>query len=780
MNLNKDIRMKRKRLLPFFLFLLLASNAIAQMPIGEWRDHFPYNHIIMMTETPDRIYAASPTSLFYINKSDNSVVRLSKVNGLSDVGISAIAYNTKQSTLVVAYTNANIDFIQNDVVTNISDIKRKSIPGNKVINNIYCDSNFAYMACGFGVVVLDVKRNEVKETWIVGDQSTNVNILDLDFFQQKIYLSTPTGILSADKNSPNLVSYTSWVSDTNSVVWNKRVSEVEHFGNFLIAHVPTLDSSYTYLFDGTSWLPIVLFNNSKKYSIISSYNKLVVTYAAGNVVSFDPNFNQIRVLATYNPGFIDSHFAKYDRTGDLWICDNNFGIIQNEDWNEWISTRYLLNGPNTADIWQVVGNDKMMITIKGGMKDNWSNLWTGGEFSSFSDDSWTQYDRWNNIEIDSLSDILYACVDPNEPNSFWLSSWWKGLIHVQNKVITEVLNAQNTPSLEANSSDTYIGGLCFDKNKNLWIVNSNTDKVLKVKTPNNLWYQFSLSPYANNSPVSTLTIDSSGYKWMLLPKDNGLIVYDDNGTISNPSDDRVKLLNINLNTRVSTNVINCFVQDLNGDMWVGTDKGIKVFYSTADLFSTANPSPQTILIEQDGYVQNLLEFENVTSIAIDGANRKWIGTSKAGLFVISPDGTTELGHFTESNSSLISDEISSLAFNQKNGEIFIGTKKGLISYRTNATMGVEAIVDKEVYAFPNPVKEGYNGEIAIKGLTTNANVKITNVNGVLVFQTIANGGQAIWNGKNFSGEKVATGVYLVFASNEDGSQKVATKILFIK
>jgi hypothetical protein len=769
--------MKRTALLSIVLISLISS-IFGQLPVGSWRDHLPYNKVIMVAETPTRIYAATPHDLFYKDLTDNTLNRISKVNGLSDVGVSAIAYNAAQKTLVVAYTNANVDLITDDEVTNIADIKRSNIPGNKTINRIKCDSNFAYLACGFGVVVIDLKRREVKDTWLVGDLGTYKKINDIEFFNHNICLATESGVMYADKSSPNLANYQMWNTDTSGYLINKSIMDLEDFGSKMIAHVPQGDSSYLYLNNGSSWFPTTLFSIGKKNSIVSSYQKLAITFASGNVIAFDTNFNQTRNLFTYNPGAVYPAYASFDRMGDLWICDNEEGLIWNNGSNAWDCRRQTIMGPTLSDIWKVFGNDKNMVIIGGGVNAAYNNLWNRKPICTFVDEEWNTLNRWNNPAIDTLNDIINGVVDPLNGQSVWLSSWGKGLVHVLNNQITEVFDCYNS-GLERTNDATYLHGLCFDKEHNLWMINSNTSKVLKVKTADNQWLQFSLSPYSNGLTISSLAIDSSGYKWILLPRNNGIIVYNDNGTLNDASDDQVKSLNINLGTRVSSSAINCFTEDLNGDMWVGTDKGIKVFYSASSIFSEANPAPQTILIDQDGYVQNLLEFENVTAIAVDGANRKWIGTTKAGLFMVSSDGTTELAHFTTINSPLFSDEITSLSINQKTGELFIGTASGLISYRIDATMGTDKIEESEVFAFPNPVAPDYNGVIAIKGLTTNANIKITNINGALVYQTIANGGEAIWNGKNFSDEKVASGVYFVLSSDEDGSQKVVTKILFI-
>ncbi len=769
--------MKKTALLSI-VFISLTSFLFGQLPIGTWRDHLPYNKVIMVAETPNKIYAATPYSLFYKDLADNTLNRLTKVNGLSDVGVSAIAYNAAQKVLVVTYTNANIDLITDDGIINIADIKRSNIPGNKTIDKIKCDSNFAYLACGFGVVVLDLKRKEVKDTWLVGGLGTYKKINDIEFFNRKIYLATENGVMYADKSSSNLANYQVWNTDTCACVYQKSVIDLEGIGSKLIAHIPQGDSSYLYVSNGAEWLPIMLHNDGKKYSIVNSYQQLVITYGTYDVAIFDTNFNQTGHLFTYNPGFISPAYASFDRYGDLWICDNENGLVWSNGKNTWDCRKQEMMGPTLSDIWKVFGNEKNMVIIGGGVDGTYTNLWKHAPISIFNDEKWSSISPWNNSVIDNLYDIVDGVVDPTNSQSIWLSLWGKGLAHVVNNQITEVFDGNNS-SLELANGYTNMHGLCFDKDHNLWMINSNTPNALKVKATNNQWLQFSLSPYSNGLTTSALAIDSNGYKWVLMPRNNGIIVYNDNGTLTDASDDQVKLLDINLGTRVSSSAINCFAEDLNGDMWIGTDKGIKVFYNTSGLFNETNPAPQTILIEQDGYVQNLLEFENVTAIAVDGANRKWIGTTKAGLFMVSSDGTTELAHFTTINSPLFSDEITSLAINHKNGELFIGTRSGLISYRTDATLGSEVIEKSEVLAFPNPVAPDYNGVIAIKGLTTNANIKITNINGVLVYQTIANGGEAIWNGKNFNDEKVASGVYFVLSSNEDGSQKVVTKILFL-
>jgi ligand-binding sensor domain-containing protein len=219
-----------------------------------------------------------------------------------------------------------------------------------------------------------------------------------------------------------------------------------------------------------------------------------------------------------------------------------------------------------------------------------------------------------------------------------------------------------------------------------------------------------------------------------------------------------------------------FAVDQDGELWIGSDEGVAVIYSPENVFTGGNYDAQRILVIQDGYVQYLLETEAVTAITIDGANQKWFGTDKAGVFLMSSDGTKQLLHFTEENSPLLSNSITSIVIDI-NGEVYFGTSKGIISYRSTATPPKP--VNNNVYAYPNPVREDYDGPIAIKGLVQNADVKITDVSGTLIYATKAQGGQAIWNGRNFEGDKAHTGVYMVFISNEDGSETIVTKIMVI-
>jgi hypothetical protein len=203
-----------------------------------------------------------------------------------------------------------------------------------------------------------------------------------------------------------------------------------------------------------------------------------------------------------------------------------------------------------------------------------------------------------------------------------------------------------------------------------------------------------------------------------------------------------------------------------------------VFFSPFDALDDDFSDARQILVEQDGVFQFLLEGQAVTTIAVDGANRKWMGTDGAGVFLLSEDGTEQVERFTVDNSPLFSNRINDIEINPDNGEVFIATEEGIISYLGDATQS--AATNECTTVYPNPVRENYTGPIAISGLLRDSEVRITDVRGNLIFSTVSNGGKAIWDGTNTNGQRVNTGVYFALSSDVEGESTCVSKILVIK
>ena len=341
-----------------------------------------------------------------------------------------------------------------------------------------------------------------------------------------------------------------------------------------------------------------------------------------------------------------------------------------------------------------------------------------------------------------------------------MGSFIEGLIEYDGEQFT-LYNETNSTLGNAlgDPTRTRIGGLAFDEDNNLWVANHAAESPLSVLTRDGLWRSF--EPSCNVREIHEIAVDGSGFKWAVSNSSGAGVIVFDEADFDDPNDDRCRVFTSN-NSELPTNQANCLVADLDGDIWVGTTQGIIIFECGNSAFEPACRGTSRIFSE-GGFNEALLNTEDIQTIAVDGANRKWVGT-RNGIFVLSSDGEEELARFTSSNSPLLNDNIVDIAFNNETGEVFIGTDDGIISYISDATRGARFHTDN-VQVFPNPVRPDYQGPIAIRGLSRDANVKITDISGRLVFETTANGGQAIWEGNDYTGRRVATGVYLVFSTD---------------
>jgi ligand-binding sensor domain-containing protein len=768
----------------FFVFQALVflpfSGWSQEIGIGQWRDHLPYRKVIAVAEGDGRIYAATPYSLFYYDINDNSLNRLSKNNGLSDVGISSIKYNEDLKTLVIAYTNANIDLLKDGNITNLSDIKRKPILGNKTINRIVFIGKRAYLACGFGIVVLDIEKEEFPEPiYYIGSQGRAININDITYnpVDSLIYAATDEGIYRASFYGSNLANFAEWTRESSFALPSAPYNHIAAFNNRIYTNKKGPSYSTDAMFvkiDGT-WEPFQANNTSNRSSLEVHYNRLLVCNNLA-VEIFMPDGSLEHKLYTYNPGNIFPKDAILDENNSVWIGDEFEGLVKITDYT--VAERFLPDGPDFPDVYAMAAGKSDVWIVPGGRNSAFAAIYRQARFAGFIDGKWKTTDQKKDTFLSDMRDVLSVAVDPSNNKRVYFGTWGYGLMEYVNEEFSQLYTSENS-SLEGTAYESTwygIGGLAFDDQNNLWVTNSSAPSVLSVRKNNGEWKSFNLGSVATGVDIGRVMVDKSGQKW-LMPRDHALIVFNDNNTLDDPTDDKAKrLTSVAGNGSLPGSFILSMAVDREGLVWVGSNEGVAVFYSPANIFSGQNFDAQRILIEQDGYGQYLLEAEAVTAIAVDGSNRKWFGTDRAGVFLMSADGTKEILHFTEENSPLLSNSITDITINES-GEVFIGTSQGVISYRSESVTPTQDL--KEVVVFPNPVRESYEGAIAIRGLVENSSVKITDISGNLVYSTMSEGGQALWNGRNFNGDRVKTGVYLVYVTNSDGSKTTVSKIMFV-
>lgn len=765
------------------LFVFPVSTVRAQeTAIGQWRDHLSYNNAIEVAEGDGKVYCANQSSLFSYNKADNTMERMTKITGLSDIGISTIGYNKNANALIIAYTNSNIDLVKGNTIINIADIKRSNIAGNKSINSFFFVDEFAYLSCGFGIVVLDMKKNEMKDTYFIGPNGNNIVVNEVSSNGSRLFAATENGIYSASLSNANLANFDAWTKFTGIPNPNSNYNSIVYFNNLVLANLPgpTYDTDSIFSYDGTSWQYYNVGNTYQNYKMVSKNNFLILSHY-GSVGVYDTSGNLINhIYSYYTDKYMRPRNATVDDENYIWIADFEQGLVK-------YSKQYGFEvmypkGPASANVHYITIEDNHLWVAPGGKDNSWGNIYNKDGLSSFIKDEWRILNGYTHPALDTLYDIIHIAINPQNNSQIYASCWGRGLIEITDNVITNIYNETNSSLLNIPNIPGYywlgVASSAFDKDNNLWVSNTSVSTPIAVKKVDGTWKSFAFPGIFNNNNTGNIMVTQNNHKWLVMPRNQGILAFDDNGTIDETNDDKaVKLTSEIGRGGLPSNEVFCIAEDLDGEIWVGTDKGIGVFYSPASVFGTDNYDAQQIKITQDGYVQNLLESEAVSVIAVDGANRKWIGTQNGGVFLVSPDGTEQILSFNTENSPLFSNTIYTIAINPKTGEVVFGTDKGIIVYKGTATEGLETF--SKVYAYPNPVRENYEGVIAIKGLVKDADVKITDISGTLIYQTTALGGQAIWNGKNFKGEKAQTGVYLVFCSNNDGSQTIVTKILFV-
>jgi hypothetical protein len=768
------VLVKRSTFSLVLFFICFAPVFAQEVGIGQWRDELPYDRVISVTEAGSRIYAATPYAVFYYDKADNAVIRMTKINGLSDIGISTINYSAVLKTLVIAYTNANIDLIRNNTITNISDIKRKSILGNKTINRINFIGSYAYLSCGFGIVVLDVENEQVRDTYYIGNGGNPVNVFGLvKNNDDTLFAASEKGIYKAYYKDPNLVNYSRWHKDARMDT-NALYSLVTFFsGEVLVSKENAAHNSDTLFRLSNSRWTRWLDDYSHIMNIQSTFPYLCVTYNY-SVNLYDSGFSFNTRIYTYSPGSPYPEDAIVDKDNFARIGDSFAGLVSHDLGTSTYSS-INLSGPLTAAAFSMTTGGNDLFIAAGGRDNSFVPLYIPAQIYHFDSENWININKSNAPPLNTISDLVTVAVDPADRKHIFAGSWGEGLLEFYDNAFVRRYTEANSSLHHHSASDTgdiRVGGIAFDKDGNLWAVCSHTNYCLSKKSGDQ-WTGFNI-PQNNEADIGKLLIDRNNQKWVLMRFEDrnpyAILVVSEDGTQA------VKLNSSAGSGHIPGNNVFAIAEDLNGDIWVGTEQGVGVFYSPDKVFvQGADFDAQQIVVQQGTNTQYLLDNETVTAIVVDGGNNKWIGTDRGGLYEVSPDGKIQLNHFTQDNSPLFSDRISSLAIDQ-NGEVYIGTDKGVISYRGSAAPPAN---NENAYAFPNPVKQGYTGLIAITGLIGNATIKITDINGTLVYATTAEGGQAIWDGRNFNGEKAMTGVYLVFASSGDGSDKVVTKILII-
>ncbi len=725
----------------FSFFAINGFSQEANIPVGAWRLHLNYSKIKSLAEIDEKVYGAADFGVMSFDSQEGSTGSLNKLNGLAGIGVNCLANDELKGILVIGYQDGTIDFLEGNKITNLETLKiATEITGSRAINHISISGNTAYASTDFGVVVLDIKKKEIRETWRdLGTSGQTIKIRESAILTDSIFLATEAGVWGGSLNS-NLLDFNSW-KKFNSGVFSSGVNVITVYNNAIYTAV---DGQSIFRKQGNNWIKESFLQNLTYTKLKGLGSKFFVCSKAA-LWQIDSK----GIVTEVKSELLNQPNDVLEKGGNLFIGDNTNGLLLNSSSNSMTSFR--ASGPVLNSFWRIAQSQNMTYSIGGGYTQSLAPLTGKGNVSVFAND-------WSNATL-PIGDV--TDLDLSNSSEAFYSSFGMGIIKQNSEMAEFNYTTANSP-LQSN----YVTAI-ERVPAGLWIANYNAAKPLQLLLSDGSWESYSFPFLLSRFPVD-LIVDLNDNVWMPISATDGggLVVFNRN---SNKS---VYLTDQGGQGGLPSKKVSSITVDREGLVWVGTEQGVAFFSNPSAIFDGNVNATKPIYDNRF-----LLRDEKITAFAIDGGNRKWIGTEN-GVWLFDPLGEELIYNFTTSNSPLLSSIIQCIGINNASGEVFFGTDKGLASFRSDAT--ASSLNFDRVKIFPNPVTAQFNGLIGIEGLTIDSIVKITDISGKLVWQVMANGGTASWNMRDANGRRVATGMYLVFSTSADGSDRNVGKIAIVE
>jgi ligand-binding sensor domain-containing protein len=722
----------------FINCLLAVVNCFSQeIPLGTWRSHNSYNAIRAITFSANNVYAAASNGLVVVNLADNSLSMVTRLDGLSSTDITAVAFDQPRNQLLVTYADGMIDLIRTHEIISYNALKNSTtIAGSKQINAITIHQHLAYLSADYGLVVFDLNQREIKETWRdLGPTGQTLRIVESTFLGDSIFLATEQGVIAGNLND-NLLDFARWKRFSSPV--NSSVQSIAAFNGKVYA---ALNGDGLFEYESGNWI-ITGFSEST-FTRITASNHLLITEGI-NTWKLTPSGTLIPVETDK----VEQPFlAREDASGKLWIGDLRNGLVSDKTGS---FQSYIPNGPTFSGSFRLSVHNQQLFAVSGGFTPTLTPSGKNELINVFSNGMWSTQPTFITQDVTGIKFT--------ETKTF-IASFGGGLQVVENNSAT-LHTSENSPL-----TNNRISAIALSK-EGLWIASYESPQPLHLLKQDNTWESFSFPQSASQFPTH-VQVDNLGQVWMVLnpAQGGGILVF------NREKNQHAYLTDASGSGALPSRSVFSIAADRDGQVWIGTSQGVAYFPNPAQALSGNVNSIKPIF---NG--RFLLRDETVTALVSDGGNRKWIGTLR-GLWLFDSFGEKEIYNFNSANSPLLSDRIVDMAIQPVTGEVFIGTDKGIVSYRADAT-GSSPVFEK-VKIFPNPVTAEFNGVVSISGLSTDATVKITDISGKLIWQTNAHGGTATWNTRDYTGRRAATGMYLVIAVSQDGSDSIVGKIAII-
>jgi ligand-binding sensor domain-containing protein len=761
----------KKQIACFLLLFATWFGCLAQsslIPTGTWRTHFTYHNARSLAIAEDRIYAASDNGLFYLDKAEKQTVIISKLDGLSGNQFSKIAYHKALKKLLITYRNGNVDILQEKngawQVSNIKDITQNNRLTNKQINHITLLKNLAYLSTDFGVVVIDMEKEKIFESYLqLGFNAASLVVYGSAVAKDSLFLATERGILVASlSNSTNRLDFRNWralqlpfftrirsiASKNNKIYYTSDALGIFEYDNGVVKQLNIPDA-------GARNFQNLVSTADGQRIIACAAQLLLVVDAQNNVQRFQQS------------NLITPQDADFEGT-TIWVADYGNGLINNASG---VFAPAYPKGTYNAAAFDLLYFDNKILAASGAYNQKLEPSNSALGFYAFENGEWTNYNGIDRIlqgivPIPPIKNLVQSAYNAQE-NKVYFATWTEGIL------VWDIAKNTITTLAMPNVPTNQISALTIDRRGSLWVGTQSTNSTKIYKFSNGIWQGFALNLNTSAEALAVplqLLADEANNIWVRFGSTqpdvaNFLAVLNDKGQ-------QKILTTFEGSTQLPGTKITCIELDLEGSIWIGTDKGIRLLPFAATAIGKAAITLSFVIFER----RQLFKDEPISVIKTDGGNRKWIGTEK-GAWLFSADGSEQLLHFTIENSPLTSNIFYDMAIHDQTGEVFFATNDGILSYRADATAATQDFASIKI--FPNPVPPNFSGFITLEGLAENSYVKITDISGRLVFETTSNGGTAVWRGTDYNGRRANGGVYLVFCTNRNGEQSLVGKVAVI-
>ena len=766
-----------------FLFLLFIAFVGYSQNNQKWQGYFSFNQITDISEATDNIFASSENAFFSKNLTSNNLKTITTVDGLKAETITAFYHSDSVNKSFVGNSNGLLLVVNPDGTIFFKTGIRDEVPvpaGIKQINHFLEYNNKLYLSTNYGISVFDLNTLEFGDTYYMGPSGNYISVQQTSINNGFIYAATlgsttGNGIRKVSLSNLFLNDFNQW-EDISGNNWNG----ITAINNLVYA---ARSDNKLIKYDGTSLVQVAQYSQ-KIVDLRTSNNYLIVT-TLNEVFVYNSTFTQVFYIQnTLIPNISLIFTCATVINGEVFIGTTDNGLISTTISNPSGFSTLLPSGPISNKIFRA--------------KKLPSNLWvTYGSYDNSAVPTpdclpkpislYNSQSGWSSIPFsDLLGAVTLTDVVPNpkDENEVYVCSFQSGLLKIKNGVFTlfnELSSPPNGPESQQwvptipNYTSVRINGAAFDSKNNLWMTNSIVNKPLKELTSASQWQTYNFSSLMENpyyESYGKMAIDKNDTKWIPSFRGNGLMAF--NEKYSN------KFLRFKTGTdgNLPSLSVKCVAVDTKNQLWIGTVMGLRIIPSVDSFISETDIQTKPIIILENDLAQELFYDQFIIDIAVDGANRKWVAIADSGVYLVSSNGQQTIYHFTKENSPLPSNNINDIEIDGITGEVFFASDKGLVSFKGTATNASGDL--NSVYVYPNPVRPEYTGTVKIANLTNKATIKITDIEGNLVYETTSEGGTIEWDTTAFGNYKVASGVYMILISAQDGIETTINKVMIIR